>query len=81
MRAGSSPAPGTKGDSMSIKLKREQIEKLIDIYNHFHEIQTFTISLEEDSDMVSINFDLNDVKHQHNSKHKFDKSFKPMVYR
>jgi hypothetical protein len=66
---------------MSIKLKREQIEKLIDIYNHFHEIQSFTISLEEDSDMISINFDINDVKPDYVAKEKFDKPFKPMVYK
>jgi len=66
---------------MSIVLKREQIEKLIDIYNHFHEIQTFTISLEEDSDMVSINFNLNDVKPEYNSIGESNKPFKPMVYK
>jgi hypothetical protein len=66
---------------MSIKLKREQIEKLIDIYNHFQEIQSFTISLEEDSDMISINFDINDVKPDYVAKEKFDKPFKPMVYK
>jgi hypothetical protein len=66
---------------MSIILKRDQIEKLIDIYNHFSEIQTFTISLEEDSDMVSINFNLNDVSPEHVAKNKFDKPFKPMVYK
>jgi hypothetical protein len=66
---------------MSIKLRREQIEKLIDIYNHFHEIQSFTISLEEDSDMISINFDINDVKPEYVAKDKFDKTFKPMVYK
>lgn len=66
---------------MSIVLKREHIEKLIDIYNHFHEIQTFTISLEEDTDMVSINFNLNDVKSEYVSKDKFDKPFKQMVYK
>lgn len=66
---------------MSIILKREQIEKIIDIYNHFSEIQTFTISLEEDSDMVSINFNLNDVSPEHIAKNKFDKPFKPVVYK
>jgi hypothetical protein len=66
---------------MSIVLKRDQIEKLIDIYNHFSEIQTFTISLEEDSDMVSINFNLNDVSSDYNAKNKFDKPFKQMVYK
>ena len=66
---------------MSITLKREQIEKLIDIYNHFSDIQTFTISLEEDSDMVAINFNLNDVKSDYIPIDKFDKPFKPTVYK
>lgn len=66
---------------MSIVLRREQIEKLIDIYNHFHEIQTFTISLDDESDMVSINFDLNDVKPEYIASDKFDKPFKPQVYK
>lgn len=66
---------------MTIKLRRDQIEKLIDIYNHFQEIQSFTISLEEDSDMVSINFDLADVISEHAAKNKFDKPFKPVVYK
>lgn len=66
---------------MSIVLRRDQIEKLIDIYNHFHEIQTFTISLEDDSDMISINFDINDVKPEYTPKDKFDKPFKPQVYK
>ena len=66
---------------MSIQLRRDQIEKLIDIYNHFHEIQSFTIALEEDSDMVSISFNLNDVTPEHIAKNKFDKPFKPMVYK
>jgi hypothetical protein len=66
---------------MSVKLKRDQVEKLIDIYNHFHEIQSFTITLEEDSDMISINFDINDVKPDYVAKEKFDKPFKPMVYK
>jgi len=66
---------------MSITLRRDQIEKLVDIYNHFHEIETFTISLEEDSDMVSINFNLNDVSPEHIAKNKFDKPFKPTVFK
>ncbi len=78
---GSSPTSGTKGECMSIVLRRDQIERLIEIYNHFHEIQTFTISLEDDSDMVSINFDLNDVKPEHVPENKFDKPFKKQVYK
>jgi len=66
---------------MSIVLKREQIEKLIDVYNHFKDIETFTLSLEEDSDMISINFSINDVTTEFSPKDKFDKSFKPVVYK
>lgn len=66
---------------MSIQLRRDQIEKLIDIYNHFHEIQSFTIALEEDSDMVSISFNLNDVTPERIAENKFDKPFKPVVYK
>ena len=66
---------------MSIVLRRDQIEKLIDIYNHFHEIQTFTISLDDNSDMISINFDINDVKADYKPSEKFDKPFKPMVFK
>lgn len=66
---------------MTITLTRKQIEKLVEIYSHFHEIETFTISLEEDSDMVSVNFSLCDVKSELKSQGKFDKPFKPAVYK
>ena len=66
---------------MSIQLTRDQIEKLIDVYNHFNEIQTFTISLEEDSDMITVGFNLNDVTPEHIAKNKFDKPFKPQVFK
>jgi hypothetical protein len=66
---------------MSIQLTRDQIEKLIDVYNHFNEIQTFTISLEEDSDMITVGFNLNDISSEHKPKDKFDKPFKPRVYK
>lgn len=66
---------------MSIQLTRDQIEKLIEVYNHFHEIQTFTISLEEDSDMINVGFNLNDISSSNKSKNKFDKSFKPIAYK
>lgn len=66
---------------MSIQLKREQIEKLIDIYNHFHEIQSFTIELEEDTDMVSISFNLNDVEPEYVAAGQFDKPFKKQVFK
>ncbi len=66
---------------MSITLTRDQIEKLIQTYNHFHEIRSFTISLEEDTDMVSISFSLSDVVKEHKGVDKFDKPFKPQVYK
>lgn len=66
---------------MSIVLKREQIEKLIDIYNHFHEIQSFTIALEEDSDMITVSFNINDVKPEHTPEDRFDKPFKKQVFK
>ncbi len=66
---------------MSIELKREQIEKLIDIYNHFHEIQSFTIALEEDSDMITVSFNINDVKPEHTTEDRFDKPFKKQVFK
>jgi hypothetical protein len=65
---------------MSIQLRRDQVEKLIEVYNHFHEIQSFSISLDQDSNMVSISFNLNDVSPEHIAKNKFDKPFKPMVF-
>jgi hypothetical protein len=72
---------GYQGDIMSIVLRREQIEKLIEVYNHFHEIQSFTIALEDDSNMINISFDMNDVKAEYISASKFDKPFKPQVYK
>lgn len=72
---------GYQGDYMSIVLRRDQIEKLIDIYNHFHDIQSFTISLEDNSDMITVSFDINDVKPEYQPTDKFDKPFKPRVYK
>ena len=44
-----------------MKLSREQIEKFLDVYNHFHEIEHFTVDINEDG-KVLISFDLTDVK-------------------
>ena len=44
-----------------MKLSRDQIEKFLDVYNHFHEIEHFTVDINEDG-KVLISFDLTDVK-------------------
>ncbi len=45
----------------SLTLTREQIGKLISIYEHFKEIDTFTVQLEHNG-MVSISFDIAEIK-------------------
>ena len=44
-----------------MKLSRDQIEKFLDVYNHFHEIEHFTVDINDDG-KVMISFDLTDVK-------------------
>lgn len=44
-----------------MKLSREQIKKFVDIYEHFHEIQHFTVQCLEDG-KISITFNLDDVE-------------------
>ena len=44
-----------------MKLSRDQIKKFVDIYEHFHEIQHFTVQCLEDG-KVSITFNLDDVE-------------------
>lgn len=59
----------------SIVLTREQIGKLITVYEHFRDIRTFSISLEEDG-KVSVSFDIGDIKP------KEDKTFIPrLIYK
>lgn len=48
----------------SISLTREQIGKLITVYDHFKDIRTFSISLEQDG-KVSVSFDISDIKQKH----------------
>ena len=44
-----------------MKLSRDQIKKFVDIYEHFHEIQHFTVQCLEDG-KISITFNLDDVE-------------------
>ena len=47
--------------AQEIKLNREQIAKLIELYSQFEEVQNFTIRTEHDSGIgvgVSVSFDL-----------------------
>lgn len=58
---GSSPTTHTKEYIMSeMKLSREQIEKFVEIYEHFHEIQCFNVEHTEDGQII-VSFNLNDV--------------------
>jgi len=51
----------------SLNLTREQIGKLISVYEHFKDIQTFSVSLESDG-KVTVSFDISDIKPR-NDKH------------
>lgn len=44
-----------------MKLSREQIKKFVEIYEHFHEIQHFTVRYHEDG-KISVTFNLDDVE-------------------
>jgi hypothetical protein len=56
----------------TISLTREQISKLISVYEHFKEIQSFNIKLEENN-QVCVSFDLIEIKPI------LDKSFIPKI--
>jgi hypothetical protein len=43
-----------------MELTREQIEKFVEIYEHFHEIQCFNVEHTEDGQII-VSFNLNDV--------------------
>jgi hypothetical protein len=58
---GSSPTTHTKEYKMQrMELTREQIEKFVEIYQHFHEIQCFNVEHTEDGQII-VSFNLNDV--------------------
>jgi len=44
-----------------MKLSRKQIEKFVEVYEHFHEIEHFTVDVQND-DQVIVSFNLSDVK-------------------
>lgn len=56
----------------SLTLTREQIGKLISVYEHFKDIHSFTVLLEEDG-KVSVSFDITAIKPRE------DKSFIPKI--
>jgi hypothetical protein len=43
-----------------MKLTREQVVKFVEIYEHFHEIECFTVEHAEDG-RIMVSFDLNDM--------------------
>ena len=56
----------------SLTLTREQIGKLISVYEHFKDIHSFTVQLEEDG-KVSVSFDISAIKPRE------DKHFIPKI--
>lgn len=56
----------------NISLTREQISKLISIYDHFRDIQNFTVRLEDDG-KVYVSFDILEISP------KEDKNFIPKI--
>ena len=66
---------------MTITLSRTQIEKLIQIYEHFHEIPTFTISLESDSDMINVAFDMASIPEKQKASTKVERPFKAQSFK
>jgi hypothetical protein len=56
----------------SLTLTREQISKLISVYDHFKDIRSFSIKLEDDN-KVCVSFDLVEIKPIE------DKSFIPKI--
>ncbi|NBR23101.1 MAG: hypothetical protein EBU08_04795 [Micrococcales bacterium] len=60
-------------------LTRQQIEKLIFVYNHFHEIQEFSVTVDE-NDGVSVQFNLNSIPIKY-TEDESGKKFIPQVYK
>lgn len=44
-----------------MELTREQIEKFVEIYEHFHEIKCFTVEHTDDGEFL-VTFNMNDVE-------------------
>ena len=55
-----------------IVLTRDQIKKIIQIYDHFKDIEAFTVTISGES--ASVNFELEELKAR-------ETRFKPIVYK
>jgi hypothetical protein len=55
-----------------IVLSKDRIKKLIQIYEHFKDIQNFTVTVNGNS--ATVDFDLNELNNIENN-------FKPLVYK
>ena len=55
-----------------IVLTKDQIKKIIQIYDHFKDIEAFTVTISGES--ASVNFELEELKARENR-------FKPIVYK
>ena len=63
----------------TITLTRQQIEKLLAVYNHFHEIQEFSVQV-DDNDAVSVQFNLNSIPIKYTAD-EGSRQFIPQVYK
>ena len=66
---------------MTITLSRTQIEKLIQIYEHFSDIPSFTISLESDSDMINVAFEMSSIPEKQKAIVRTEKPFKAQSFK
>ena len=66
---------------MTITLSRIQIEKLIQIYEHFSDIPSFTISLESDSDMINVAFERYSIPEKQKAIVRTEKPFKAQSFK
>jgi len=55
-----------------VTLSKDQIKKIIQIYEHFKDIDSFTVSI--DGESASVNFELEELKAK-------ETRFKPVVYK
>ena len=55
-----------------IVLTKDQIKKIIQIYDHFNDIEAFTVTISGES--ASVNFELEELKSR-------ETRFKPIVYK
>ena len=55
-----------------VTLSKDQIKKIIQIYEHFKDIDSFTVTI--DGESASVNFELEELKAK-------ETRFKPVVYK